>query len=172
MHYQGWNDYEIIYLIREGNEKALNLMYQKYQNYIIVKARSCGFKVYEYEDCIQEGYILLTKALKTFTEKYNKTFLKYFELILLHRFWRMKSQEKIYYTHVDEQIDCVQGRSLKEVVFEYKKMFSGLTAVIFEEVYYYNTSVKSLSEKLNLKTDKIYREIKKIKEKIGQEFDL
>ena len=32
--YLGWNDYELIYLIKEGNELALNLMYHKYTNFI------------------------------------------------------------------------------------------------------------------------------------------
>ena len=76
--YLGWNDYELIYLIKEGNELALNLMYHKYSNFIRIKARELGFRGFDLDDCIQEGLLLLTKAIKTFNNDYNKSFWSYF----------------------------------------------------------------------------------------------
>ena len=94
MYYQGWNDYELLYLIEEGNNRALNLMYLKYENFIRIKARSCGFNAYQLDDCLQEGYLMLGQAIKTFKPQYGKSFTKYFEVVLLRRFWRLREQSR------------------------------------------------------------------------------
>ena len=56
--YLGWNDYELIYLIREGNDRALNLMYHKYTNFIRLKA-------YDYVVLDQSAEKIVDTAKKT-----------------------------------------------------------------------------------------------------------
>lgn len=171
MLYQGWNDYELLYLIKEGSEKALNLMYLKYEKFIIYKARSCGFKAFDLEDCIQEGLLILTSAIKNYSVEYNKTFCKYFEIILLRHLWRLKSKEKIQY--VSYEFDNIRSDYyLKEIIFEGKSVLNKEQAYIWEEIYYYHTPIEIVAQKLNLKKTQIYYELKKIREIIMEEFDL
>ncbi len=171
MLYQGWNDYELLYLIKEGSEKALNLMYIKYEKFIIYKARSCGFRGFDLDDCIQEGYILLTTAIKKFKGEYNKTFCKYFEIILLRHFWRLRSKEQIEYVHFDFA-NTRADYCLKEFVSEWKKALPPLQGVIYEEIYYFHTPIDELANKLGLKKTQIYYELKKIRDFMNEEFDL
>ncbi|MDD4035945.1 MAG: sigma-70 family RNA polymerase sigma factor [Bacilli bacterium] len=69
-NYKEYNDYELIYLIREGNEEANNILYKKYKPVIELKARkyyrSALNKGLDYNDLVQEGMIGLSEALRDF----------------------------------------------------------------------------------------------------------
>lgn len=170
MLYQGWNDYELIYLINEGSELALNLMYLKYASMIKYKARSCGFYPYEIDDCLQEGLILLTSAIKSYKPSYKKTFYKYFELILLRSFWRLRKANLKTITYAVDSIPDLN--SLSDNVRDYSSLFKGEELYIYKEIFIYNTHVSVISKKLGRKESQIYYEIKKIKEILREEFDL
>ena len=170
--YLGWNDYELIYLIKEGNELALNLMYHKYSNFIRIKARELGFRGFDLDDCIQEGLLLLTKAIKTFNNDYNKSFWSYFNLILKRHLWRyQKKWQKQEYALIDDNIK--DNNTFKETILEYSSLFKDeMLSYIYEEIFYYNTPIREISRKLGVKSSKIYLELKKIKEILRIEFDL
>ena len=171
MLYQGWNDYELIYLINEGNEPALNLMYLKYENMIAYKAKSCGCRSIELDDYIQEGLILLTSAIKSFKPSLGKTFYRYFEIILLRAFWRQRKKDSklsLDYNFTE----AVATKSLRESIEEYASLFTGTRQYIYKEIFLYSTPANVLAKALGVKTGKIYYEVKKIKEILRQEFDL
>ncbi len=168
----GWNDYELIYLINEGNSKALNLMYQKYTNFIRLKARECGFKGMFIEDCVQEGLLLLTKALEVYDPSYNRSFWTYYNIILQRRLWRYYKEIKPnLFTELEYELQ--DNNSFKEKIIEYSTAFKDpILKKIYFEIYYYNTKVEDLSKEMGLKPLSIYRKIKKIKEILRLEFDL
>ncbi len=170
--YLGWNDYELIYLIKEGNYKALNLMYHKYSAFIRLKARECGFKGFYLDDCVQEGLILLNKALKLYDSSYNKSFWSYFNLILQRRLWRFYKEIKPNY-HDVLAVEIKDDNVFKERVIEYSSVFKDEhLKMVYKEIYYYNTKVEDLANKLGVKPYTIYRDLKKIKEILRLEFDL
>lgn len=168
----GWNDFEILYLIREGNERAHQLMFDKYHNLIVLVAKRCGVRLLDLEDYIQEGYLCLSKALWSFKESINKTFYKYFELVLSRHFWRLRSKDKVEIYDLDGEL-VAKDYALKDVFINYANLFiDELDRKIFLEIYYYKTSVKELCKELNLKEIDIYQRNKKIREILRKEFDL
>lgn len=73
-----YNDYELISLAREGNEEAVNIIYQKYKPIIVRKSQDAIIRAnhhgIEISDIMQEGYIGLEEAINGFSEKDNTSF--------------------------------------------------------------------------------------------------
>ena len=65
------NDYEIIFLIREGNDEALTLMFEKYTPLIYKKISKFNLG-YEAEDMYQEGLLMLYKSIRFYDFRYFK----------------------------------------------------------------------------------------------------
>ena len=73
MKYKQYNDYELVYEIRENSEDAYNILITKYTTLIHKIAyeyfrKYKSFKV-EYEDLIQEGHVGLYQALNDYDER-------------------------------------------------------------------------------------------------------
>lgn len=178
MLFNGLNDYELIYLIGENNDVALNLMYEKYSIYI--------YKIiYEYninsrfkEEFFQEGLMQLNVALKTFKTKYNKTFFKYFDLILRREFNRLSTKSRKYDIPID---NLTISSMLEDSIVEYKteislsnieKLLNKEEKIIFEEVYIKNRKSALVSKEYNINIKKVYNIIQKIKKIIRKENDV
>lgn len=86
--YKEYNDYELIYLIREGNEEANDILYKKYRPVIELKAkkyyRSAKNKGLDYNDLVQEGMIGLSEALRDFNN-YKDVKLSTFASLCIER---------------------------------------------------------------------------------------
>ena len=81
------NDYELVYLIRfEQCQVALDFLYMKYSRFIWKQIHVLHVNHYEQDDFHQEGLLMLHKAVTTFNEAKNKTFMRYFDLILKRHF--------------------------------------------------------------------------------------
>lgn len=82
------NDYELVSLAQEGNEEAINLIYQKYKPIIIKKSKyailSATHHGIEISDIMQEGYIALDEAIKSFSQDQDATFYT-FALLCIDR---------------------------------------------------------------------------------------
>ena len=72
------NDYELVYLAQDGNEDAINLIYQKYTPIIIKKSKDAILKVshhgLEISDIMQEAYIGLDEAIKNYVHDNDASF--------------------------------------------------------------------------------------------------
>lgn len=73
-----YNDYELVCLAREGNEDAVNLIYQKYKPIIVRKSEEAIIRAshhgIEINDIMQEAYIGLDEAITSFKETDNASF--------------------------------------------------------------------------------------------------
>lgn len=73
-----YNDYELISLAKEGNEDAINIIYQKYKPIIVSKSKEAIVRAshhgIEISDIMQEGYIGLDEAINDFSETDNTSF--------------------------------------------------------------------------------------------------
>lgn len=70
--YKDLNDYEIIYMVKENDENAMELLFHKYRP-VITKIASSYLKIakaygLELEDLIQEGYIALYSAYRNYSD--------------------------------------------------------------------------------------------------------
>ena len=83
-----YNDFELVSLIRENNEEAREILYNKYKPIIVKKSTDQIYKlgsyVMEINDLIQEGYIGLDNAINCFNEKENTSFYT-FALLCIDR---------------------------------------------------------------------------------------
>ena len=81
-----YNDNELIQLIEKGNEEALEIMFSKYE--LLIRSKVIKFKLDKYglDDYLQEGRLMLHKAIKKYDLSSSKTFNKYFDLILTNHF--------------------------------------------------------------------------------------
>ena len=72
--YNDYNDHELLYMICEASEDAMNIMYEKYKSIIELKAskyRTLGKRVgLEYNDLIQEGMVGLSEAIKSYKDNW------------------------------------------------------------------------------------------------------
>ena len=96
-----YNDYELLYLMNEFNEDAEKIFYDKYLSMIKSNVNKLNVKERYKDDYIQEGLYMLMVAIRTYDVNSEKTFNKYFELILRRRLIRLLSKEREYLYNVD-----------------------------------------------------------------------
>lgn len=82
--YNNLPDEQIVSLIKEGDEKALSYLLEKYKNLVNVKVGKYFIIGAEKEDIMQEGMIGLFKAIKSFKEEKQNSF-KSFANICIER---------------------------------------------------------------------------------------
>ena len=80
------NDYEIIYMIKENDDVARNIMFNKYMP-IVKSIASNFFSSYpnigaEYDDFLQEGMIALNKSINSYDENGGSLFYTYATLCI------------------------------------------------------------------------------------------
>ena len=73
--------YELINLIREGNQDALAIMFEKYSP-LIYKTIDKFNLTYDVEDMYQEGLLKLYESIRVYNFDNGKTFTRYFQLNL------------------------------------------------------------------------------------------
>lgn len=84
--YKDENDFELVYLIEENNEDALNILYDKYKPIIDMKtkryikyASKLGL---EYNDLFQEGMVGLSEAINSFRAQKDVQFKTFANLCI------------------------------------------------------------------------------------------
>lgn len=82
--YDNLTDEQIVSLIKQGDEKALSYLLEKYKNLVNIKIGKYFIIGAEREDIMQEGMIGLFKAIKNFNEEKKNTF-KSFANICIER---------------------------------------------------------------------------------------
>lgn len=81
MNYKKYNDYELIYMVRENDDISKNVLFDKYlpviknmanNYYTKLKGYNC-----DYDDFFQEAMIAFNTALHTYDERKNSMFYSY-----------------------------------------------------------------------------------------------
>lgn len=99
MIYQ-YNDNELLYLMYERVEEAEEILFLKYSNLIYKRMKTFMIKIKNQDDFFQEGLMALNTALNTYNPFRNKSFNKYFDLILQRKFIYILNSNKNYYYNV------------------------------------------------------------------------
>jgi RNA polymerase sporulation-specific sigma factor len=166
-----YNDYELLYLIRENCEVALDIMFSKYVPLIKSRIRSFHIKEWNKEDFFQEGLISLYKAITTYREDKNKTFNKYFDLLLQRRYIQILRKESNNFYNVDligagdylyEANECFDD-NLTYVVNQC--YFSKFEASVFENLKM-GAKAREIALILGCKPKQVYDATDRIKKKI------
>lgn len=174
--FKGYNDHELLYMIKANHdEKALDILFDKYK--FLIGKKISGFNVFscDRDDFMQEGLILLHKAIWIYDTKYNKTFTKFFEVILERRFINLLNQNRRYREMTQafgEQVKEYSHDVLEEYVFTYavdaikSDLKSDLEKTVYEAHFVRFISVKEIVLTYGFTTRQVYNAIYRIKEKL------
>ena len=165
-----YNDYELLYLIREKSDEALEIMYRKYTP--LIRKRILDFRIQvNHEDFFQEGLLALDIAIRRYIDLYDKTFNKYFDLILQRRFIQiLRKQEKHYYN--------VYNLESPEMLYEETEQYdytpvdlplgslSEIKKEVFETFKTKALKPKEVAKILNVDIRSVYNAFSRIKQKL------
>lgn len=90
--FEKFNDYELLYLIKEGNPKAFDLLIDKYQILSSVIANNYIQLEFDKDDMIQEGLLVLLDCIKNYNELLGVSFFSYFSISLKRKYGSMAKQ--------------------------------------------------------------------------------
>ena len=172
------NDFEIIYEIREGNHEALELMFTKYQKFISKKVYRFNL-AYDYDDMMQEGYMILHKSIQNYDESQGKSFTRYFEMSLTHKFISIVTKRRrrgeifhsnelyIYETNHNTISNSVYYELYKE---EIAKLLTKEEFLVYTLRELKNYSISYISTIVSANDKKIYNCLHRAKTKIKAHF--
>ena len=183
-----YNDYELVALAKEGNEDAVNLLYQKYKPIIVRKSQNTIVRAshhgIEISDIMQEGFIGLEEAIMNFSENDNASFYT-FAMLCINRqiinYLRKTTggRDKILNdaTPIDEYVEkTMKDEHNMEFSFIYKETEKNIMEEIknnlteFEkDVFKYKIdgySFEEIANTLNKDLKSIYNTFHRIKSKI------
>lgn len=160
----------------EQSEEALNIMFEKYKNFIGLKINS--FRIYniQKDDYLQEGLIILYKTIFTYNEKYGKTFLRFFEMCLERHFIVLGKKrnsdtkmtglyQEAFNLDVEETSDVVQERLAK---YRQSKFKSQREQTIFDEYFLQNKKINEIVKLTGYNAKSIYNTILRIRKKLKE----
>jgi len=178
MTYVKHNDYEILKEIREGNPDALKLMFDKYQGLIAKTIRRFNL-TYDYDDMMQEAYMIVHKSIRSFDPAMNKTFTRYVQLNIERRFISIvtkRVRRSEIFKHNSSYIyehnhDTYQPSAYYEL---YKKEIANLLTkreyLIYTLRELRNYSIGYIATKLDIKDKTVYNCLTRARRKIREHF--
>ena len=169
-----YNDYKLLYLIKEGVPEALDILYRKYDILIAKVARG----IYPYGDkvldLIQEGRMVLISCLNWYNPDGAASFYTYFYVSLRRRLYKLTNEE--YYTMpILEESSRYSLLGKSELVNMHKAeryCQNELEILLFNECIIGNLSIRAFSRKYNYKYSRIYTLYNKIISRVKRSFPI
>lgn len=160
------NDYELIYLYKESmNEAIFERIIEKYRPLIWKNIYKFYVKPQDQEDFYQEAIILLYQALNRFDEEANKTFTRYFELILIRRFVQLKDKTAKYVLFPNSEL--IEGTYTPDFDILHEEIkLAPLEEKIYKMYFIDKMITKSIAEELQISEKSVKNAIYRIKCKL------
>ena len=166
--YVNYNDYELLYLIREGSLPALDMMFNKYDILILTKVIDLFPSEDKTKDLIQECRMVLYDCIMKYSFNYDVTFYSYF-LICLKR----KIKKELTSEYYDSYFVLRENQTPNELttgitIDAYKREFSDnkIAMLILEENIIRNVALRNIAREYNLP----YKWLRKKKREILEDF--
>lgn len=160
--FDNYNDYELLYLIREGSEFALNYLFKKYDVLIYKIATSFYPKGDKFEDLLQEGRMVLYNSINKFDFNKGTSFYSFFVICLKRQYIKLVSDE--YYSDciVCEDLggvaDSVNLHSSSSKIIPLSKHLENTEYYdMFRECFIENITISAYAKKYNIPYAKCYR---------------
>jgi len=134
MNYQFYNDYELIYLIKEESEEALEMLIRKYEP-VIRSISSILIKNYsslklDYDDMIQEGRIAIIQAIENFKDEKNILFYTFVCTCIKRRLLNLlRTNQNIKNIILNTAIDLDK----EEILYQPKDSYEAFSSVCDSE---------------------------------------
>jgi len=174
VEFRNYNDYEIIDLIKQGNEEAMNLMFEKYR-WLIAK-KITKFNLTDiFEDCYQEGLMVLHRSVLRFDDQHNKSFTRYFETNLEHHLISVIRSRQRKNRFMNEKLHLLVTDEIREPEAVYPaeaEIMAGLESLspfekkIFTARLIQGKAIKEIAETLCVPPKKVYNAVERIRKKI------
>ncbi len=181
------NDYELVYLAQDGNEDAINLIYQKYKPIIVKKSKSAIALVSHHgidiNDIMQEAFIGLDEAIKNYSQDTEATFYTFSMLcvdrqianyvrkvnsgkdkILNEAVTINESLEKTMSDGTNIEAYFIGKDSNKEIANEIRKLLTEFEKEVFD-LRLKGYDFEEIAKALNRDTKSIYNTLWRIKDK-------
>ena len=186
--YSEYNDYELVAMAREGNEDAINIIYQKYKPLIITKSKDAiclaSHHGLEISDIMQEGYIALEEAIQNFSENDNASFYTFAMLCIDRNIINFVRKNTISRNRLLNDASCiddyVEGNMIDESNLEFSFIYRDTEEELIskvrknftdfeDKVFNYKMdgySFEEIANTLNKDLKSIYNTFHRIKSKI------
>ena len=168
MQYANYNDFELLYLVREGSEQAQNILYHKYSiliHKLVVRYYNFGDKK---EDLVQEGFMILYKCIKSFNPGLTISFFSYVLLSLNRHFsYLLKGDYFSRGIFLTDNIQAPDGNNYYQYSFlkrGYYFLKEDIDILLYQECLLEGLSLKAFSAKYGLSYQKVYLKRKVILE--------
>lgn len=182
------NDYELVFLAKEGNEDATNLLYQKYKPIIVSKSKDAILKAshhgIEISDIMQEGYIALDEAINNFSETDNTSFYTFALLCIDRKIinylrkttggkYKILNEavaidefvEKSVKDEVDAEISFLTRENRNDIIDRVEESLTGMEKIVFQlKIQGYD--FLEIANTLNKDLKSIYNTFHRVKLKI------
>lgn len=166
MNFYNLNDDELIYYVKEHNEKALRLLLDKYMIVSRKIIRDMNFSTFEAEELLNDCNELILKCLKTY-KICNASFYSYY-CVSLKRvlFKRKEKNRKLYVLNEDDYVRILNGTEDKRniILHNYLNQCTKFQKLI-SDLLLKGYSIKGISSMLKVPVSKIYYELKKMNNK-------
>lgn len=201
IRYDLLKDEELIVLVSEGDNEALDYLIEKYRNFVRAKARSYFLIGGDREDIVQEGMIGLYKAIRDFKEDRLASFRGFAELCITRQIitaiktaTRQKHIPLNSYVSLDKPIyDEDSDRTLIDVISGAKTLdpqellvnrekLSGIEGKVIEllsdlerkvlALYLDGRSYQEISEELDRHVKSIDNALQRVKRKLERYLEL
>ena len=182
-----YNDFELVSLAQEGNEDAINMLYEKYRPIIIKKSKIAFLNSPHYgidiNDIMQEGFIGLDEAIKSFSQDMNATFYTFASICInreianyLKRINNSKGKilneaitidenmEKIIGDKTDIELDFLKKDNETNQTADFKKTLTCFEAKVLE-LRLNDYTLDEIANKLGKDKKAIYNTFQRIKNK-------
>ena len=182
------NEYELVFLAQEGNEDAINLIYQKYKPIVVKKSRNAivfaSHHGIDINDIMQEAYIGLDEAIRDFSQDTEATFYTFASLCIdrqIYNYLRKmtggkdrvlneaiainESLEKTIDDGTDIESYMMGKDTNKQMADEIRKMLTDFEKKAFD-LRIQGYSFEEIAKVLNKDIKSIYNTFWRIKEKI------
>lgn len=182
------NEYEILHLAQEGDEIALDCLYQKYKPIIIKKSKNAILKVshhgLEINDIMQEGYLGLKEAIDNYKDIDNTSFYTFANLCIERKIINLirkniSGKDKILNEAIaidDHLENYLTDDNNTEDIYLYKDYTVELSEKLKMDLTSFESQVfslrtkgyttKEISKKLKKDLKSIYNAYQRIKQKI------
>ena len=114
-----FNDFELLSLAREGNEDAINIIYEKYKPLIVKKStdmiKKASHHGIDINDIIQEGYIALDEAIRNYNQSEDASFYTFSSICIerrINNYIRKNTSKKSMVLNDALAIDNILGKTI------------------------------------------------------------
>lgn len=165
-----YNDFELLYLAKEGSEEATEIILEKYKMLVLRFIKDFNIEQKMKEDFIQEGLVTINKAINCYDVYSRMTFTKFVEMLIYRRFIDLMRKNKKETIVPIEKIDYIFQETEKEYQLQETLEFTYDSLSKFENQVYRlknieGLSSKQISQKLNVDIKKVYSAVDRIKKK-------